>query len=680
MSKNSLKIQNYYNLWINKHLCNIYILMKYFVVNLWVSSFKKISELFDPFKKGFTVDFLMNCTLKMIDYVDSFCRHETPVIRGQRCHTGSSIDYTISVDKRLSYMRFTADGQRYMIVFYHLPTHVLNFSVDYHRWQWNPKTNEEPGLILMPNLKNDPQYYLALNFEKFTVINKRQIKYHLIDSEKTLYLHPDVTFKFYLDVHLPITIYDTQGQVILGENLVDHSYLESSKSLEITQTYYISCNDMISKKTQPIIRVLIGVYVKDQLLYSDSLVMHIAPAILTPNCFKAEVVYLADVPGVQNNQSFVDEVQHILENAGYKSIIIKNSTISMYHRWMQDILKFTYCTDGKKLQYIILKGPHFAAHTRKGGDISYIYDYFKEYSLYDFFYETDRNLDAFGNVQVMPPIKPEYPFGRIIYGTSSEPSQPNISYNLVDFLEAQQIQKPIHVNTGWLSVGHVDEILSYVPDPQHRYGFRILIASTKKFWQLVSQLDPELVIFDNKDNYYVFNNASKNVKQRFYNKYQEPDQYHCVYQSQLKIKDLLSWEEMKTANLQYQNYLDENREILMKELNLDYDDFYEVPIYYWPPSISLRARSIMPNMINNLFLGKIMLVPKPYGPNPAGTGVDLFEEYFLSLIPLGTTVHFIKNWDSYYLLEGDINCGTNTKRLPFKEKWWSVMPCGAYNI
>ena len=73
-----------------------------------------------------------------------------------------------------------------------------------------------------------------------------------------------------------------------------------------------------------------------------------------------------------------------------------------------------------------------------------------------------------------------------------------------------------------------------------------------------------------------------------------------------------------------------------------------------------------------------MLVPKPHGPKIAN--VDLFEQYFRSIIPSRTKVYFINNWDSYYLLEGDINCGTNTKRRCFENKWWTVMPNGAYNI
>ena len=32
-----------------------------------------------------------------------------------------------------------------------------------------------------------------------------------------------------------------------------------------------------------------------------------------------------------------------------------------------------------------------------------------------------------------------------------------------DFLSAQQVQAPVEVYSDWLSVGHVDEFLSFVP-------------------------------------------------------------------------------------------------------------------------------------------------------------------------------------------------------------------------
>src|SRR5207249_3505884 len=104
-------------------------------------------------------------------------------------------------------------------------------------------------------------------------------------------------------------------------------------------------------------------------------------------------------------------------------------------------------------------------------------------------------------------------------------------------------------------------------------------------------------------------------------KYHEKDRYQCVYQTQLKVKDLLNWTQLKQSNEQYQQKLDEVRQVLMKELGLEFGQFYEIPIYYWPPSITKRARSILPNMINNLYLEPALLVAKPFGPMVNGKDV-----------------------------------------------------------
>lgn len=42
-----------------------------------------------------------------------------------------------------------------------------------------------------------------------------------------------------------------------------------------------------------------------------------------------------------------------------------------------------------------------------------------------------------------------------------------------DFLKAQQVQPPVELYSSWLSVGHVDEFLTFVPtsDPKVRPHF-----------------------------------------------------------------------------------------------------------------------------------------------------------------------------------------------------------------
>jgi hypothetical protein len=682
---------------------------------IWTHKNKKLDNILAKIltkKSNFVLRSQHGCNLYMTTFFGSVCQKEFEIKLNSNTLFDEHAEYTIRVNSNLSYVILESNSSKYMIIFYYLVNSVIDLPIDYHRWNWienEPQSSTVnvntfdglnfPGLILIPNINNDLQNYGQINFKKYLNIGERDVKNCQIKPE-TNYHHPDINLKFYVDVRFPISIYaGSQKTLVLGETLgisdqtdvgirslnrmnskarlpPSHEYIDISIPLDLSETYYISCNDVISRKVQPIIRIQIGVYNKKSLLYSDYLIFRIAPIIFTPNNLRVSTLYLSQMngTGIHCNRSFINEVSKIVKKSGHQVVVIQDKNISGFHRWMQDILKFTYVTDGQKTQQILLKGPHFTMNNNKKSDTSYTNKYFPSIPMYDFFYESDDNLFAFGNVQVIPPCGSKYPFGRIIYGHSNEGSQKNIDYNLIDLLESQQIQKPISVETGWLSVGHVDEILSYVPDANHRNGFRILIASPRKFNQLLSTLDPQTVIFE--ANNYIFHKLTTDIKKRYTQRY--PNKDSCIYKATLAVGELLNWDELVTDNEFYQEKIDGVRAILTRELDLQPDDFHEVPIYYWPKSCFDRARSILPNMINNLYLEKLLLVPKPFGPK--NDGIDLFESYFLSQIPTDVKVHFIRNWDSYYLLEGDINCGTNAQRHPFTRPWWTHKPEGSYNI
>jgi hypothetical protein len=60
--------------------------------------------------------------------------------------------------------------------------------------------------------------------------------------------------------------------------------------------------------------------------------------------------------------------------------------------------------------------------------------------------------------------------------------------------------------------------------------------------------------------------------------------------------------------------------------------------------------------------------------------VDLFEAYLqLALDDIGLTVHWVDDWDTYHILEGEVHCGTNTLRTPPEaasgysgSHWWDA--------
>ena len=70
-------------------------------------------------------------------------------------------------------------------------------------------------------------------------------------------------------------------------------------------------------------------------------------------------------------------------------------------------------------------------------------------------------------------------------------------------------------------------------------------------------------------------------------------------------------------------------------------------------------------------LGKSLGVPKPFGPLVNGRCV-LEAEMSRLMEGLGLTCTFIDDFTPYHLLEGDVHCGSNTRRKPFDFKWWNM--------
>lgn len=104
----------------------------------------------------------------------------------------------------------------------------------------------------------------------------------------------------------------------------------------------------------------------------------------------------------------------------------------------------------------------------------------------------EAKFDRGGNVLVSPPTHGRFPHGRIIVGRDMDPA-------FKRFFAAQRVQtgpggELIEVDTSWLKVGHVDEIVAFVPAPQGR-PFILLLPDPEKGFELLSTVPPDRVLF-----------------------------------------------------------------------------------------------------------------------------------------------------------------------------------------
>jgi hypothetical protein len=283
----------------------------------------------------------------------------------------------------------------------------------------------------------------------------------------------------------------------------------------------------------------------------------------------------------------------------------------------------------------------------------------------------DTTFDSTGNLEVTPPCKSKagknFPLGRIYYG----PGRPGelLDADFKEFLNKQLVQKPIEIDTSWLIVGHVDEIISFVPAPGAP-GFKLLLASPKLAYKIL------------QDNL-AKNGGSKLLNGREFTIF-DPVAGAQKKKAEVTIKEFLSKgikdlhldaKDLKKFNDDKQGKLDIVRAQFQKEIGIDpVKDVIDVPILFMPNhDVNLFADALTAGMVNMLVINKHCIVPKPFGPVVGGT--DLYEKELESkLKPLGLTVSFIDDWEEYHVNLGEVHCGTNTLRKFTAAKWWEFEP------
>ncbi|XP_072739917.1 protein-arginine deiminase type-1-like [Ciconia boyciana] len=382
-------------------------------------------------------------------------------------------------------------------------------------------------------------------------------------------------------------------------------------------------------------------------IFTDTVVFRVAPWIMTPNTQQPMEVFVCSIQqGSDSNKVFLEGLQVLMKKANCK-LTICSEVETRSDRWIQDELEFGYVEAPHKTFPVVFDSPR----NRGLKDFA-----FKKILGPDFGYVTreppGRNicsLDSFGNLDVSPPVTvrgKEYPLGRILIGSPLPwASGRRMSKAVRDFLYAQKVQAPVEIYSEWLSVGHVDEFLTFVP-AYDRKGFRLLLASPNACYKLFKE------------------------KQR--QGHGEATQFIGLKGTERKsIDEILADESLRNDNKHVQRCIDWNRDLLKQELGLSEQDIIDIPQLFILKGS--RADALFPDMVNMLVLGRHLGIPKPFGPLVGGQ-CCLEERVRALLEPLGLTCTFIDDYFSYHVLSGDVHCGTNVRRKPFAFKWWHMVP------
>lgn len=224
-----------------------------------------------------------------------------------------------------------------------------------------------------------------------------------------------------------------------------------------------------------------------------------------------------------------------------------------------------------------------------------------------------RWIDWFGNLEVSPSV-PGFPQGRILTGKQKELT---FHPELLAFLEKQKAQwPPLFVDVSWLTIGHVDEVLNFVPAPNQK-GWRVLLPCPDTAVALLDGLAESQPVFMGK-------RGETTVG---------------------KLRQLAGNAEQQRIRAA----LTATREQLRNELGVASEDILPLPALFD------KGLAVIPNPVNCLVVEKQIFMPDP--------GFAAFRRGIsTALVPLGLTVHFLDIWEPYHTASGEVHCGTNALR------------------
>jgi protein-arginine deiminase len=408
----------------------------------------------------------------------------------------------------------------------------------------------------------------------------------------------------------------------------------------------------------------------------DELVLHVAPFLLTPHTHDPLHNMVVRLPGSAVSAQYVQSFERACLGARKQSpparaLNVKVLNVRHNDRWIQDEMEWGYTETPRYRLPVVLHTPRQRELARDvqgllAPDIGYFQPFRAPVA-------NGGSLDYGGNLEVTPPTK-QYPLGRIYYGgrpsmldrKNPHPAvQRHMSVCMKNFFKQQKrfptdkqaVQEPIELTTDWLGVGHVDEIVSFVP-ANTKTGFVLLWASPELALNLLTDLPFEMRTDPN------YLDAGRQ-RYKFYGAATPDDLLELDLRKLTNPEvNFLPGESLRSYNLKVEAKIRQAVETFKTELDLSEDDIIAIPVLFCNADPTRWAsEALTPGMVNLSSLGNVSLIPDPLIPR--------FREYVRDTLgKIGQTPIFIDDWETYHILKGEVHCGSNTQRLPNHRKWW----------
>ena len=206
----------------------------------------------------------------------------------------------------------------------------------------------------------------------------------------------------------------------------------------------------------------------------------VAPVLLRPATARAKEVFLAT--GRYDNGPFMAALRGALEPLGVPLTI--HPAADWREMWMQDTMEVATASIAGATMHVVLAGLRGADSfpPKLLGPDTAVAAVGEPRGLEG----GDAWADWYGNLEVSPPLA-GHPQGRAIYGKNVRTGE-TFHPEVVRFLMAQGEQDPLWIDTSWLAIKHVDEIVAFLPGPDGR-GV-VVVPDPEEGLRLAGSIEP----------------------------------------------------------------------------------------------------------------------------------------------------------------------------------------------
>lgn len=395
---------------------------------------------------------------------------------------------------------------------------------------------------------------------------------------------------------------------------------------------------------------------------TDTVRLRLAPVLTHHHLEKPVRAYVTNA-GDKTSKVFQADLEAAVTAAGVPDGLESFSTDDI---WAQDFFETAYTSmpgkDGPHVMRIALRSANLYSDSntsplRRAGRVAFTRFRTRDSAgvqQYDLKSDPDMDsLNSMGNFETIPPFAvgdEKWPVGRILRGSIPK-FHPDASFSKM--LEAQQVQKPVLVDTSWLLVGHVDETISFVKSATPR-GWKLLVNDPTLARKMLEDAREaghgDVVMFDGLR--WPTNKGTRAAV--------------------ATISEVLDDADVMGVSAEVAVNVDDQVAIVREATKLADDEIIRVPFLH--QSVDGLAVAYQPGMVNGIYLSPThFAAPKPFGP--VIDGEDIFEKAFRdSLAAEGIEVTFIDDWDLYHVNDGEVHCGTNTSReTTGASTWWEAL-------